>query len=349
MKQAAVFGRRQAGVVDAPVPHARQDWAVVKIYSAPMCTEYKAFVDGRVSSVHGHEAAGEVVEVAQPGRVDVGDRVVVMPQYPCGTCDLCLDGDYIFCEQTIDFVAFTGGEEGRATMAQFLLKPDWLLVPIPDDVSYDHASLACCGLGASFGAYQRLGSGAFDTVLVTGLGPVGLGAVVNGRYRGARVIGVESNRWRAERALALGAEVVIDPTDEDALAQIRARTGGRGVDHAIDCSGVVAAHRLCIDATRRRGKVAFVGESMAETSLTISPDMIRKGLTLIGSWHYNLADTPKIMHMIRELGPQLDTLISHRFALSEIQQAWETQVSGQCAKVILKPWGQKELATDGHA
>ena len=49
-----------------------------------MCTEYKAFVEGRVSSAHGHEAAGEVVEVAQPGRVNVGDRVVVMPQYPCG-------------------------------------------------------------------------------------------------------------------------------------------------------------------------------------------------------------------------------------------------------------------------
>ncbi len=211
MQKAAIFGPRQAGLVEAPMPEAKENWALVKIHSAPMCTEYKAFVDGRVSSAHGHEAAGEVVDVAQPGRVKVGDRVVVMPQYPCGTCDLCLAGDYIFCEQTVDFAAFTGGEEGRATMAQFLLKPDWLLVPIPDDVSYDHASLACCGLGASFGAYQRLGTGAFDTVLVTGLGPVGLGAVVNGRYRGARVIGVESNPWRAQRALELGAEVVIDP------------------------------------------------------------------------------------------------------------------------------------------
>jgi L-iditol 2-dehydrogenase len=338
MKKAAIFGERQAGVVDAPMPQAKENWALVKIHSGPVCTEYKAFVDGRVSAFHGHEAAGEVVDVAQPGRVNVGDRVVVMPQYPCGTCDLCLNGDYIFCEQTVDFAEFTGGEEGRATMAQYLLKPDSLLVPIPDDISYDHASMACCGLGASFGAYQRLGSGAFDTVLVTGLGPVGLGAVVNGRYRGARVIGVESNPWRAQRALELGAEVVIDPTDEDALDQIQALTGGKGVDHAVDCSGVVAAHRLCIDAARRRGKVAFVGESMGETPLIISPDMIRKGLTLFGSWHYNLADTPKIMQVIAESGPQLDKLISHRFPLTEIQQAWELQTSGQCAKVILKPW-----------
>jgi L-iditol 2-dehydrogenase len=122
------------------------------------------------------------------------------------------------------------------------------------------------------------------------------------------------------------------------LAQILALTGGRGVDHAVDCSGTVAAHRLCIDATRRKGKVAFVGESHADTPLRISPDMIRKGLMLFGSWHYNLKDTPKLMRMIQQLGSALDGLISHRFPLNEIQTAWETQVSGECAKVLLKPW-----------
>ena len=115
-------------------------------------------------------------------------------------------------------------------------------------------------------------------------------------------------------------------------------TKGRGVDAAIDCSGVVDAHRLCIDATRRRGKVAFVGESHADTPLRISPDMIRKGLTLVGSWHYNLADTPKMMRMIADMGDTLGSLISHTFPLDQVQQAWETQVSGNCAKVILKPW-----------
>ena len=62
-------------------------------------------------------------------------------------------------------------------------------------------------------------------------------------------------------------------------SKILALTGGKGVDKAVDCSGVVAAHRLCIDSTRRRGAVAFVGESGADTPLRISPDMIRKGLS----------------------------------------------------------------------
>lgn len=338
MKKAIIEGERKAGVVEVPIPKPREDWVLVKVHVAPMCTEYKPFVAGHRSEFLGHEAAGEVVEIAQPGKVKVGDRVVVMPQYPCGKCALCLAGDYIYCEDTVNFNEFTGGPEGRATMAQYLLKLDWLLVPIPEDMSYDHASMACCGLGPTFGAMEEMNVDAFDTVLITGLGPVGLGGVINGRYRGARVIGVDSNPWRAERAMALGAEVVLDPGDTDAVHKILEMTGGKGVDKAVDCSGVVAAHRLCIDSTRRRGAVAFVGESGADTPVRISPDMIRKGLTLVGSWHYNLKDTLKIMNIIANSQPSLDLLISHHFALSDVQQAWELQRSGKCAKVLLHPW-----------
>jgi L-iditol 2-dehydrogenase len=338
MKRAAIFGERQAGVVEVPDPQPKADWVVVKIHTAPMCTEYKAFMQGSTGGSLGHEAAGEVAAVAQPGRVRVGDRVVVMPLTSCGQCELCLAGDYIYCQHTARFAEVHGTAEGNATMAQYILKPDWMLVPIPDGMSYDHAAMACCGLGPTFGACEALGVDRFDTLLITGMGPVGLGGVLNGRYRGARVIAVEAHPWRAQRALELGAAAVINPQDEHALEQIMELTAGKGVDHAIDCAGVVAAHRLCIDATRRRGKVAFVGESQADTPLRISPDMIRKGLTLVGSWHYNLAYTPKMMRMIADLGPALDQLISHRFPLEQIQAAWELQTSGACAKVLLKPW-----------
>ena len=330
------MGERQAQVVDVPDPQPKEDWVLVKVHVAPLCTEYKGFVAGRPGDYLGHEAAGEVVAVAQPGRVKVGDRVVVMPQAPCGKCELCLAGEYIHCEQTVDFAAFYGSREGSATMAQYLLKPDWLLVPIPDGMSYDHASMACCGLGPTFGAFERIGLSAFDTVLITGLGPVGLGGIINARYRGARVIGVDSNPYRAKLALELGAAVALDPAE--ALEEIKAFTNGVGVDRAVDCSGVVAAHRLCIDATRRHGVVAFVGESSEPTPVTISPDMIRKGLTLVGSWHYNLKDTLRIIRMIGEVGESLDKMVTHRFALEEVQQAWELQASGECGKVLLHPW-----------
>jgi len=337
MKKAVILGERRAALVDVPDPQPKEDWVLVKVHAAPMCTEYKAFAAGEKSEFLGHEAVGEVVAVAQPSRVNVGDRVVVMPQYPCGKCPLCTAGDYIYCEDNYDFSAFTGGQEGRATMAQYLLKPSWLLPPIPDGVSYEDGSLACCALGPSFGAFEAMGLSAFDTVLITGAGPVGLGAIVNARFRGARVIVVESVPFRAARARELGADRVLDPADPDILQQINQLTGGTGVDCSLDCAGVAQAERLCIDAARRRGRVAFVGECNEPLSIKVSPDLLRKGLTLIGSWHYNLNDFPKIMKVIQE-SPLVDLLISHVMPMSKIQEAFDLSASHETAKIILKPW-----------
>ena len=338
MKKAVIVGKRRAEVIDVPNPHAKEDWAVVKVHVAPMCAEYKQFVSGERSEHLGHEAAGVVVEVAQPGLVKVGDRVVAMPLYGCGQCELCASGEYIHCQSKVDFAEFHGSREGSSTMGQYLLKPDWLLVPIPHGMSYAHASMACCGLGPTFGAMERIGVDAFDTVLLTGLGPVGLGGIVNARYRGATVIGVESNPWRAALAMELGAQAVVDPSDRDVADRILELSNGRGPDKAVDCSGAPEAHRLCIDTLRRKGNMAFVGETRSETPIVASRDMIRKGITLVGSWHYNLADAHKLMRIIARSGPALDRLISHTFPLSQVQRAWEVQASGQCAKVLLAPW-----------
>ena len=154
MKKATICGERQAKVVNVPDPRAKENWVVVKVHTAPMCTEYKTFLKGDAMDQLGHEAAGEVVETAQPCCVSKGDRVVVMPLFPCGRCPLCLAGEYIHCRNGHDFAQVHGTLDGSATMAQYLLKQDWTLVPIPDGISYDHASMACCGLGPTLGAMQ---------------------------------------------------------------------------------------------------------------------------------------------------------------------------------------------------
>ncbi len=329
MKKVVITGIRQTQIIDAPDPEPHEDWAVVKIHASPLCTEYKAWLAGTPSEFLGHEAAGEVVAIPQPGRVAVGDRVVVMPQFPCGRCRYCVAGDYIYCQHLYPVRV--------ATLAQYVVKPGWLLPPIPDGLSYERAALACCGLGPSFGAFQRAHLTAFDTVLISGAGPVGLGAIVNARYRNARVIVTEVAPWRAERARQMGAIAVLDPRSSDVVDQIRDLTHGAGVDVALECSGTVPAQRLCIDATRRRGVVAFVGECADELAIRISPDLIRKGLTLLGNWHYNLQDYPAIVQVIRE-SPLIDLLISHQFSLQEVEKAFALQEAGQCAKVILHPW-----------
>ncbi len=337
MKVVAVTGEGQCGLVEKPDPTAAGEFVVVKLHVAPMCTEFKGYKRGGKSEGMGHEAAGEVVEVAQAGKVKVGDRVVVMPQYPCGQCPLCLAGEYIHCQHSIDPLAETGNTAGRAMFAQYVIKQDWLLLPIPEGVSYAHGSMACCGLGPSFGAMQLMRVDVFDTVLISGLGPVGLGAVINATYRGARVIGIEGHPYRARLAKDLGAEVVLDPADENAAEAIMDLTGGVGADKAVDCSGAAAAQRMLLDGTRRKGHVAFVGQS-GELVIGVSKDIIGKGLTLHGAWHWNLPHTPKMMQMISRSADKLDKMITHTFPMSRVQDAWELQLTGECGKVLLEPW-----------
>ncbi|MEM7034823.1 MAG: zinc-binding dehydrogenase [Chloroflexota bacterium] len=337
MLQAMISGKRQVDFQELPDPKPKADWALVKVHASALCTEYKAYVEGRKVPIMGHEGVGEVVEVAQPSDVSVGDRVVILPQYPCGKCALCMAGDYVYCEANYNFKDFNGSLSGSGTFAHYTLKPSWLLPKIPDDVSYAYATMAIDGIGASFGGFEAINVNSMDTVLVTGLGPVGLGAIANARFRNARVIGVEPAPWRANRALEMGATAVLNPSDPDVLQQIRDLTDGRGVDCAVDCSGRVEAERLCIDATRRRGRVAFVGESGADLTIKVSPDMIRKGLTIVGSWLYNRADYPKVMKVIRE-SPLIDLLISHEMPMSQIQDAFEILAKGESGKIVVNPW-----------
>lgn len=336
MKRAMLFGDGTAGLVNAAEPVAKGEWALVKVHAAPLCTEYK-YLRGDPAPYIGHEAAGEVVAVDAPGPVQPGDRVAVMPMTACGACALCHAGDYIYCEHNLDFGAIHGNWEGSSTLTQYLLKPARLLMPIPDGMSYERASLACCGLGPSFGAFRRMNLRAGETILITGAGPVGLGALVNALFAGARPVVVESAPWRTQRAREMGAMAVVDPGAPDLLEQVRALTGGLGADAALDCSGTPAGERLCIDATRRRGRVAFVGECWQAVSLWVSNDLIRKGLTVLGSWHYNRMDYPEVVRVLQE-SPLIDGLISHIMPMSRIQEALELCAAGQTAKVILKPW-----------
>ena len=336
MKIAAMFADGSGGTVDRPDPQPVDDFVLVKIRSAPMCTEYKGFKGEREQDAagFGHEAAGEVVAVAQLGRVKVGDRVVVQPQLGCGACWLCLDGEHIHCQNGR---RLPEGQTAGHTYAQYILKPDWLLSSFPEDISYNHAGMACCGLGPTFGAMQKMNVNALDTVMITGMGPVGLGGVINGYYRGAKVIAVESQPFRANLAKELGAAAVFDPNDENVLDKIMDLTNGLGVDKAMDCSGASAAHRLMVDALRRKGQACFIGQG-GDFPLGASRDMIGKGIGLHGIWHYNLSYFPALIKMISQVGNQLDKFITHQYGMSQVQEAWAQQCTGNAGKVVLDPW-----------
>jgi threonine dehydrogenase-like Zn-dependent dehydrogenase len=342
MKTVQILGCRQASLIDKPMPSVRGSYVRIEIRAAPMCNEYLAYRDlvflerNRPDSL-GHEIAGVVVEAPAGASVDLGQRVVALCGFPCGRCEVCSDGYYSHCPQPDDPLDVCASPSGECGFARYAIKPDWLLLPIPHDMSYEHASMACCGLGPTFGAMQRMQVGAGSTVLITGLGAVGLGGVLNAKFRGATVISVVRSPYRAEIARKLGSDHVLDPGDGDVRERVLEITQGRGVDHAIECSGHAEYQRLAIDALRRLGSATFLAEP-GEIVVRIDEDLVQRGVMLLGSLDINRRDGDALLQVIGAMPEQIDAFITHRFPLSDIAAAFEKQIGYECGKIVLDPW-----------
>jgi threonine dehydrogenase-like Zn-dependent dehydrogenase len=348
MKTVQIDGRHECSIVEKPAPRVEGDYVLMKVLVAPMCNEYVAYDDlvflerNRPSSL-GHEVAGEVVTAPPSSSLEPGDRVVALCGFPCGECEECRRGFYSHCGSPENPLEACDSPSGECGFAQYAIKPDWLVVPVPDGVSLEHASMACCGLGPTFGAMERMGVDASSTVLVTGLGAVGLGGIVNARYRGATVFGVTRTPYRAELARALGCDHVIDPSDGDPRRQIDALTGGRGVDAAIECSGRATYQRLAIDTVTRMGAVTFLAEP-GVIELHVDDDLVQRGVTIQGSLDINRNDAERVLAMIAEIPDQIERFITHRYPLERVAEAFERQLRWECGKIVLYPWGEPAAA-----
>ena len=328
--KAVAIGRRQAWLVDLPVPRPEGNEVIVKLHASPICGSNMGGYFGDTDCVNnGHEGAGEVVAVAQSNILKVGDRVALAPPIGCGRCADCLRGDIIFCRQRPPF---------HGTFAQFTRAADLVCTKIPDDLSYEHASLMGCALGPAYEAVKRLGVRSCDTVVITGLGPVGLGATALAADSGARVIALDPEPYRCGLAKKLGAAATLDPTAGNCREALLALTEGQGVHRGIDCSGKADSERLLLDLADVRAVIAFVGENAGTIPISPSRDFIRKGLTLLGCWHMNVLDAPDLVAFLRRQPAKAELLISHRFGFSQVQAAFEAFAGRQTAKVLLLPW-----------
>ncbi len=325
-----IIGDGKAWIDDAPDPTPEGEWVVIKVHSSPICgSDMHAYHAPGAHAGGGHEGTGEVVAVDTAHRLKVGDRVLINPQSGCGECRVCMSGDYIHCRHA------PAGATGH--FAQYVRKQEWLCPKLPDDISYDLGSLMSCALSPAYQALMRMQTTAFHTILITGLGPVGLGAVALAKFLGAEVIAADMEPWRRERALELGAEDALDPSEVDVLQFIRDRTDGEGILRALDASGNGQAERLCIDALAPLGKVAFIGENQGDIEFSPSRDGIRRGIEVITAWHRDLKSTGDLVTFLRRF-PHAEKLITHCFGFGEADEAFATMASRQCVKVILRPW-----------
>jgi L-iditol 2-dehydrogenase len=273
--------------------------------------------DAAGKCITGHEPAGIIVSAgAGVRRFKAGDRVAVYLAVGCGVCSACRMGNFFLCQdwRCLGFTADGGN-------AEYLVVPERNCLAIPDSISYVAAAISTDAFGTLFSACKKLRLSGASALGVWGLGPMGTSGVLAAKAMGARVVAFDPIAGRREFAKQLGADLTLDPGAPDAKEKLAAFAGPLGLDAGIDCSGHPAGQNMALDSVRRLGSVAFIGESR-ETTIRPSDQLIRKQLTLTGSWYFNIAEYEEIIDVLVGKKIDLERLATHRFSIDEAETAF---------------------------
>ena len=340
MKAAVLHGVHDLRLQDLPDPQPASNEVLIRVEAAGLCgTDVHMWEgtnqEGTFPFVPGHEWSGEVVEIGKDVRtVSVGDRVVAEVPIPCHICDNCKDGmEPNMCP---DFELYGFSWDNPGGMAEYTLAREERLFKIPDNVSYEEASLVEPVSVAYHGVWGSGGGVApHDRVVVFGAGPIGLFAMLSCKASGAPVIVVEPQPFRRRMARELGADVTLDPMDGNLIEQVLDHTGGRGATMVLECSGSSGALAATLDVIAKQGRIVLIGQSAGRKIPIEIGQAIFQRTTIIGSSGSPYFFPKTLTFMSRRL-VDLMPVVTHRFPLSEILDAFELGKSGaDCAKILV--------------
>jgi alcohol dehydrogenase len=357
MKAVVFKGKNQIAVEEVPKPTPGAGEAVLRITTTTICGTDVHIVRGeypvRPGLVIGHEPVG-VIDQLGAGLDEiyhVGQRVIAGAITPCGQCFYCLNGVHSQCGGALGGWRFGNTIDGA--WAEYLLVPDARanLAPIPDGLT-DESVVLCpdifsTGLSGAESGNIRVG----DSVAVFAQGPIGLCATLGARLRGASlIIGVDGNEQRLATARRFGANVTLNPNAVDVVGEIKRLTEGRGADVTIEALGRQETFENALRATRPGGTLSSLG--VYSGKLVAPYEAIYAGLadqkivtTLCPGGKERMR---RLMSMVATGRVDLTPLVTHRFALDNIHEAFElfsTQRDG-VLKVALYPDANRAKAAD---
>ena len=336
--RAAVFrGVNDLRLESVPMPVAGPGEAIVRVTMTTICGTDVHILRGEwpvePGRILGHEPVGVIHELG-PGveGYAVGDRVLVGAITPCGTCYYCMHGQSAQCAGVHDhWVPGGGWRLGNSidgVQAEYYRVPyaQANLTKIPDDLRDEDvvllADIASTGISASEKANVTIG----DVVVVYAQGPIGLCATAGARLKGASyVIAVDSIPERLEMARRMGADEVINFREQDPVEVVRRATEGRGADVAIEALGTQDTFESCLRSLRPGGTLSSLG--IYSGKLAIPSDPFVGGLgdhTIVTTLCPGGKERMRqLMEMVRHGRLDLTPLLTHRFALDEIVEAYD--------------------------
>ncbi len=331
-------------VEEVPVPVPGPGEALVRVRACGICGTDLKIVSGayrgtwppELPFIIGHEWSAEVAalgEGAQRSGLAVGDRVVGENHTGCGTCPMCRAGRYNLCERVREPGFKLYGHTAPGALAEYAVRPAMSLHKVPDQVSDVAAALVNQGALTVHAARRtRLSAGA--SVAVFGPGLLGLLMLQVARAAGATTVVVVGRGPRLATAHRLGATHVADYSAGDPVAQVRAASGGRGVDVVFDCSGNVSVVGQSLRCARRGGAVALLG--LAGGAVAELPvDLVTLDELDVLGIRSSPNAYPAMISLLAAGVIDTTPLTTHRYPLSDVARAFEALARREAIRPII--------------
>src|SRR6202790_172798 len=343
MMKALVFrGPNQIAIEPPPIPKPGPGEAVIRVTLTTICGTDLHILKGeypvKPGLVIGHEPVGVIHElgVGVTG-YKIGERVLVGAITPCGQCNYCLSGEWSQCGGPIGGWKF--GNTIHGAQAEYLLVPNAQvnLAKIHDDLSDEQvvllADIASTGIASAESGEVKIG----DVVAIFAQGPIGLCATAGAKLKGAGfIIAVESDPVRCAMARRMGADLVLDHTKMDVVAEMRRLTDGVGVDVAIEALGTQSTFENALRVLRAGGTLSSLGLYSGKLSVPLEPFAAGLGdhkivATLCPGGKERMR---RLMELVRHGRLDLRPLLTHTFPLDQITEAY--QLFGERRSGVIK-------------
>jgi L-iditol 2-dehydrogenase len=338
MKVAMYYGQDHVRIDDVARPEIGEDEALVAMKACGLCGSdlMDWYLRSRVPLVLGHEPAGILVE--KGGKVkafEAGDRIFVHHHVACLGCHYCLHEDFTLCKQFHETNIKPGG------FAEYFKVPapnlDVDTLRIPDAVSFDEATLVE-PVGCCLRALKKCNIRQGDTVAIIGAGATGIIHAVLSKILGAeKTIVSDLIEFRLKAAKKFGADVVINPKNENLADVVKSETGGRGADVAVVTAPNLEAYKAGLNVCRKGGKLCVFAPTDPGQYLQVSPkDLFFNEIQIIPSYSTSHLETREALALMTSRRLSLKGLITHRFKLADAAKAFKTALqSMESLKVII--------------
>jgi L-iditol 2-dehydrogenase len=340
-RMAVITGPRQLELREVPTPEPGPGQVLMRVRATGLCTWEQRSYTGTVP-VHqpfcgGHETSGEIVAIGPGTRtgLKVGDHVGTSTG-SCGECYYCRRGYPARC--ALGFMRSEyAGAWGPMGLSDYKLAQPQTLYKLAPDLPWEAGCFTepvSCVVHAARHAETWLG----QDVVVIGAGVMGALNIMVSKRLGARVIAVERDPRRCERARAFGADVVVDTNQQDAAAVVKGLTEGRGADVVIGAFGSGSVNDLAIGLVGKTGRVMVFASAYPASPLDTDPNVLHKSeIAIVGIEGKNQHDSLVGAKLLSDRTIDPRPLIESRLPLARIEEAFELAVRPETYRVIVEP------------